>query len=128
VLADVFTFIGTLLIGFEIVRKITYANTFLLALVGPIAVFINSIKIKKGKTKFPRSEKVKFTPLNLIGIVLFIPLALLFGTIAQIIIVISGILRWVNAKLNLLASGEARKFRPFYKELAGIVIEKQKRV
>ena len=127
----VLAYTGTMLIGFEFIRKIKNLQAMLVLIAAwPFSAFINAFPFTEHERKIFKSQQFalnfKFIFEMIYGILfilLWIPLTLIFSAINLVIDLINAF----NKILNIFYRNAIERFRPFSMKLARMIIKKYKR-
>ena len=127
----VLAYIGTMLIGFEFIRKLTKFQTLLcLVAAWPFGPLINAFPLTEHEREIFKSQKQKFTIKFIFGMIYGILLIIFLMPLTVISFVVNlviGLINTFNQVLNLLYRRSIERFRPFSMKLANMIIRMHKR-
>ncbi len=129
-LSDVLIYIGTILIGFELVRKINRFELMLvLVAVWPISPIINAFPTtEQQRARFKWKKIIKsFSIIKFVYTVLLLPILLPISLIALLAFIITELINAIEKLLNIFWYKLIHRFEKAMRKFAGILIQREKR-
>jgi hypothetical protein len=129
-ISDILIYIGTILIGFELLRKINRFELMLILIVAwPLSPIINAFPItKQQRNRFKWKKLIKsFTLIKLLYAILFLIVLSPLSIFSLLLYMLTELINAIDKLLGILWQRLIKKYQKASRKFAAIIIERVKR-